>query len=189
MHFSDLEVINDDIVQPGHYVPRHEHRNMEIYGYVVTGTCHHIDNQGNNVLVPAGAVQQMSSGKGIIHTEGNPSDHPIRYLQLWIKPEVLNTPCEYTWHPFTREDRLNQFCNITQVIPIKQHSQILSTILTDSINYNLETSRRYYVYIVTGSGEVNCHPFEEGDGFSFVDENQLTITVEQESEILLFDLR
>ena len=40
MNYSDLQVINDDRVEPGHHVPRHLHQNMEIFGYVEIGRAH-----------------------------------------------------------------------------------------------------------------------------------------------------
>ena len=114
IHFSDLQTINDDRVQYAWQVPWHEHKNMEIFGYVVEGSSHHVDSLGNDVEVPAGAVQRMSSGKGISHTEGNTSNKPNRYLQLWIRPNVQNTEPRHDWLHFNREDKLNNFCNITE---------------------------------------------------------------------------
>ena len=68
IHYSDLQTINDDRVQYSWQVPWHEHKNMEIFGYVVEGSSHHVDSLGNDVEVPAGGVQRMSSGRGISHT-------------------------------------------------------------------------------------------------------------------------
>ena len=103
MNYGKLEVINDDTMQPKNFVPIHEHKNMEILGYVVTGPCYHNDNLRNQVSVPSGSVQHMSSGSGIWHTEGNMSDHPIHYLQIWMQPNVKDTPAEYTVFDFSRE--------------------------------------------------------------------------------------
>ena len=122
-NFSHLQTINDDRVQPGGHVPLHEHKNMEIFGYVVEGECRHTDNQGRSHNVPAGSVQRMSCGSGISHTEGNASDSPNRYLQLWIRPNVFDTDPEYGWHQFTREDKLNKFCDVTEKLPIKQDAR------------------------------------------------------------------
>ena len=83
-NFSNLQTINDDYVEPGGHVPNHEHKNMEIFGYVVKGACRHTDNFGNVIDIPAGAVQRMSAGTGIYHTEGNAGTETNRYLQLWI---------------------------------------------------------------------------------------------------------
>ena len=189
MNYSHLETINDDRVQYAWQVPWHEHKNMEIFGYVVEGSSHHVDSLGNDVEVPAGSVQRMSSGVGISHTEGNTSNTPNRYLQLWIRPNEFDTEPRYNWHQFTRLDKLNKFCNITEKLPIKQDAELLAGIFTSDFTYNLDTLRKYYLYVVTGTMSVNSIDLIEGDGLSFVDESVITITNAVESEIILFDLR
>ena len=189
MHFSDLQTINDDRVQYAWQVPWHEHKNMEIFGYVIRGSSHHVDSLGNDVEVPAGAVQRMSSGRGISHTEGNTANTPNRYLQLWIRPNEFDTEPRHDWHQFTREDKLNKFCNITEKLPIKQDARLLAGICTTDFSYTLDTSRKYYLYVVTGTITVNNIDLIEGDGLSYIDESVITITNANESEIILFDLK
>jgi len=188
MNFSHLQTINDDRVQPGGHVPEHEHKNMEIFGYVVEGMCRHTDSQGRVLDIPAGAVQRMSCGSGIRHTEGNASDKPNRYLQLWIKPNVLNTDPIHEWYQFTREDKLNKFCNITEKLPIKQDARLLAGIFNQDFNYQLDSNRNYYLYVISGTSTVNGLPLIEGDGLSFTQEHTLNITTPNETEIILFDL-
>ena len=189
MNYSDLQTINDDRVQYSWQVPWHEHKNMEIFGYVVEGSSHHEDSLGNDVEVPAGAVQRMSSGLGISHTEGNTANTPNRYLQLWIRPNEVDTEPSHDWYQFTREDKLNKFCNITEKLPIKQDARLLAGIFTSDFTHNLDTLRKYYLYVVTGSLTVNDLGLIEGDGLSFIDESFINITNANESEIILFDLR
>jgi len=189
MNFSDLQTINDDRVQYAWQVPWHEHKNMEIFGYVVEGSSHHVDSLGNDVEVPAGAVQRMSSGIGISHTEGNTADTPNRYLQLWIRPNEFDTEPRHDWHQFTRLDKLNRFCNITEKLPIKQDARLLAGVFTEDFSYHLDTLRKYYLYVVTGTVTVNELNLIEGDGLSYSDEPVITITNATESEIILFDLR
>jgi redox-sensitive bicupin YhaK (pirin superfamily) len=189
MNFSDLQTINDDRVQYAWQVPWHEHKNMEIFGYVVEGTSHHVDSLGNDVEVPAGAVQRMSSGRGISHTEGNTSDKPNRYLQLWIRPNELDTEPTHDWHQFTREDKLNRFCNITERLPIKQDARLLAGIFTQDYSFDINTNRKYYLYVVSGTVKANALDLIEGDGLSYVEESVITISDADESEILLFDLQ
>ena len=190
LNYSDLEVINDDILQPGFFVPEHRHANMEILGYVVDGPCEHADSHGNKYSVPSGTVQFMSTGVGIKHTEGNASDKPIRYLQLWIKPNQLNTQPKWQYRAFSREDKLNKFCPIAGNrggMPIKQNAQVYAGIFTEDFTHPL-SDRKYYVYIVTGSATINGIEASEGDGFAIEDETELSIT-KPDAEILLFDLR
>jgi redox-sensitive bicupin YhaK (pirin superfamily) len=188
MNYSDLQTINDDRVQYSWQVPWHEHKNMEIFGYVVEGSSHHVDSMGNDIEVPAGAVQRMSCGSGISHTEGNTADTPNRYLQLWIRPNVHDTEPQHNWHQFTREEKLNQFCDITAKLPIKQDTKFLAGIFTDYFMRFLQPERHYYLYVVTGQAQINGIDVIEGDGLSFEQETFLEITNPSESEIILFDL-
>lgn len=187
-NFSDLETINDDRVQPGGHVPEHLHMNMEIFGYVVEGTCRHTDSFGKSIDIPAGAVQRMSAGSGIRHTEGNASDKPNRYLQLWVRPNVFNTEPSHDWYQFTREDKLNKFCNITEKLPIKQDARLLAGIFTENFTFSLNENRNYYLYVVSGKSMVNGYPLIEGDGLSFTKEPKININTDTETEIVLFDL-
>ena len=187
-NFGHLRTINDDRVQPGGHVPIHEHQNMEIFGYVVEGVCRHTDSHGKVLDIPAGAVQRMSTGRGISHTEGNATETPNRYLQLWIEPNVLDTDPVHEWHQFTREDKLNKFCDVTEKLPIKQDARLLAGIFTENYEFILNPERKYYLYVVLGEATVNSIPLIEGDGLSFVEENVIRITSPQDVEIILFDL-
>jgi len=189
MNYSDLQTINDDRVQYAWQVPWHEHKNMEIFGYVVEGSSHHVDSLGNDVEVPAGAVQRMSAGSGISHTEGNTASTPNRYLQLWIRPNVLDTEPVHDWHQFTREDKLNQFCDITAKLPIKQDARLLAGIFTTEYEFALDIKRHYYMYIVSGTANVQSINVIEGDGLSFEREGLIKIVPTTETEIILFDLQ
>ena len=189
VNFSNLQTINDDRGQYQGCVPDHEHKNMEIFGYVVEGSCRHTDNLGNTFDIPAGAVQRMSAGSGIRHTEGNATDKPNRYMQIWIQPNVLDTEPIYDWYQFTREDKLNKFCDITEKLPIKQDAKLLSGIFTKDFTFELNNTRKYYLYVVLGKITINNISLIEGDGLSFIEENKIKITNSEESEVILFDLK
>lgn len=188
MNFGLLETINDDHVAPGYHVGRHIHTNREIFGYVVAGPCYHQDDANGVIEIPTGAVQRMSAGTGMAHSEGNGTDHPVRYLQLWIRSEQKNLPPVYSWHQFTRDDKLNRFCDITTQLPIRADARLLAGIFTDPYEFKLDSKRRYYAYVLRGTGTVNEQPFTEGDGFAYTDETRISLTVLTESEIILFDL-
>jgi redox-sensitive bicupin YhaK (pirin superfamily) len=94
----------------------------------------------------------------------------------------------YSWHQFTREDKLNKFCDITEKLPIKQDAKLLSGIFTEDFTFELNTTRKYYLYVVLGEATVNDLPLIEGDGLSFIEEDKIIITNSKESEIILFDL-
>lgn len=191
MNFSVLEVINDDRLQPGNMVPIHEHKDMEILGYVVDGPCYHNDNFHNVLKIPSGAVQRMSSGTGIWHTEGNVSDHPIHYLQIWMRPNKSGFPAKYDVWEFTREEKLNNFCPIASQngpIEIQSDAIVHAGIFTKNHTENLDVSRKYYLYIINGSATINGVESIMGDGYGLIDESVLEITNASDSEMLLFNL-
>lgn len=186
MNYSDLEVINDDILEPGGLVPNHEHKNMEILGYIVSGPATHTDSLGNTQDVPAGAVQFMSSGKSIWHTEGNNTDRPIRYLQLWIKPAVENTEPHWEYQTFDRTPNTLIHIAGTNGIKLKQDAEVYAGIFTEPFDY--AANRKCYVYIVQGTGTLNGIEYGEGDGFA-IDQELVTGIPTSTSELIVFDLR
>jgi len=192
IHFSDLEVINDDRVQPQNLVPIHQHCDMEILGYIIDGPCYHNDNLHNYGEAPSGCVQRMSSGTGIWHTEGNLSDHPIRYLQIWLRPNKHNFAANYDVMYFDRQDKLNRFCPIASdsgPIVIQSDAKLYAGIFTEDFNQELDASRKYYVYVVSGTVTINGIDTIKTGGFSFEQENLLEISNANNTELLLFNLR
>lgn len=84
--FGDLLVVNDDRVAAGSGFEAHPHRDMEIITYVRQGEIRHRDNLGHEGVTPAGSVQVMSAGTGIVHAEHASEVEPTVLYQIWITP-------------------------------------------------------------------------------------------------------
>src|SRR3989454_9053042 len=74
VQFGPLRVLNEDFVAPGAGFPPHPHRDMEIITIVLEGAVAHRDSTGGEGVTRAGDVQVMTAGKGVVHSEYNPSD-------------------------------------------------------------------------------------------------------------------
>ncbi len=64
--------------------PAHPHRGFETVTYLLDGHMLHEDHLGNRGDLKSGAVQWMSAGRGIIHSEMPQQEHGrMRGFQLW----------------------------------------------------------------------------------------------------------
>src|SRR5262245_66595124 len=65
--------------------PAHPHRGFETVTYMLDGHMRHEDHLGNRGELLSGAVQWMSAGRGIIHSEMPQQERGrMRGFQLWI---------------------------------------------------------------------------------------------------------
>ncbi|GAB0495740.1 hypothetical protein MMPV_007045 [Pyropia vietnamensis] len=111
--FGVLRVLNDDTVQGGRGFGKHPHRDMEIVTYVVSGGLRHADSTGNAETLPRGAIQYMSAGRGIMHSEANgATDKPLRFLQLWITPRVRGLPPAYGSRQVDAAERADRWVHL-----------------------------------------------------------------------------
>ena len=65
--------------------PEHPHRGFETVTYMLDGRMRHRDNHGNEGLLTPGAVQWMTAGRGLIHSEMPEQESGrMRGFQLWV---------------------------------------------------------------------------------------------------------
>src|SRR6185436_2663266 len=90
-HFGALRVLNDDQVAAGMGFGMHPHDNMEIITLVQEGALKHSDSMGNSSEMHPDEVQVMSAGKGVFHSEVNPSStEGTKLFQIWVFPDREN---------------------------------------------------------------------------------------------------
>lgn len=197
MGFRDLRVINDDHVAPGRGFGMHPHRDMEIFSYVLQGTLEHQDSMGNGRQLKRGEIQLMSAGRGVSHSEFNPSrDEQLHFLQIWITPSQCGIEPRYTaWRP-TREQS-----NAPKVLVISPDGRHGSAVIAqdaeihririqpgETVTHDVENGRGVWLHIAEGSSTLNGIDLKSGDGASTEKAGRLTLTAQTSTEALLFDL-
>ncbi len=84
-----LLVSNDDRVRAGTGFSTHPHRDMEIVTWVLSGELEHRDTLKNRGIIYPGLAQRMSAGRGIHHSEMNPSGTTdVHFVQMWVLPDT-----------------------------------------------------------------------------------------------------
>ena len=95
-HHGLLLVNNDDIVLPGTGFDTHPHQDMEIITWVLSGEMEHKDTTNHQGIIYPGLAQRMSAGRGIWHSEMNPSgDQPVHFVQMWVFPDTESVDPSY----------------------------------------------------------------------------------------------
>jgi len=197
MGFRALRVINEDRVQPGQGFGTHGHRDMEIITYILSGRLEHKDNMGNGSIIVPGDVQRMSAGRGVLHSEYNPSrDEPVHFLQIWILPDVQGIKPEYEQKHFEAAETRGRLRRLASPdgrdssVAIHQDASLYATRLDgqDSARHELPPGRGAYVHVVRGRAKVNGQTLDAGDAAAMESERAVTLGEGIGAEILLFDL-
>jgi quercetin 2,3-dioxygenase len=197
MGFRSLRVINEDYVHPGRGFPTHGHRDMEIITYVLEGGLGHKDSMGNGSVIRPGDVQRMSAGTGVMHSEANPSkEESVHLLQIWILPDKMGVEPSYEEKKFDDEGKRGRLRLVVSPdgqdgsVKIHQDARVYATVLdaAQQVTHELKPDRHAWVQVARGAIEVNGQPLKQGDGASISEERELTITGQEPSEVLLFDL-
>ncbi|HEX5755677.1 MAG TPA: pirin family protein [Arenimonas sp.] len=93
--------------RPGDYIagfPAHPHRGFETVTYMLDGRMRHKDNQGNEGLLTPGAVQWMTAGRGIVHSEMPEQEQGLmRGFQLWVNLPAKDKLCTPQYQEFSAE--------------------------------------------------------------------------------------
>jgi len=193
MGVSVLRVINDDMVMPGKGFEEHGHRDMEIISYVIEGSLKHEDSSGNNYLVPAGEIQRMSAGQGVMHSEFNASQtDKVKFLQIWIEPNVKGIKPSYEQKKLPQQGALTKLVTPNGevgTLSINQNASISRLVLEAGETFQLQTGARVgYLHLIKGEISVNGEAFKDGDAFSTDPEQEILITANTDIEALWFDL-
>jgi redox-sensitive bicupin YhaK (pirin superfamily) len=195
--FRDLVVINEDFVAPASGFPPHSHADMEIITYVIKGALEHRDSSGGHGVIRPGEVQKMSAGSGVTHSEMNPSpDEPVHLLQIWIRPASEGLRPYYEQKDFPEEERRGKLRlvaapeGVEGSVTLYQNVTLYNALLGagDEVRHEHAPGRHAWLQVVKGGVSLNGHSLKASDGAAVSNEEALTITADEESEVLLFDL-
>jgi hypothetical protein len=198
MGFRSLRVVNQDRVAPGAGFPTHPHRDMEIFSYVLEGALEHRDSMGNGRVLRPGEVQLMSAGRGVTHSEFNPSDREgLHFLQIWIQPREKGLVPSYTeWKPQASH---REAAKVLVISPdgrddsagIHQDAWVWRLRLSrgQAVEHELAAGRGAWLQLISGAVDFAGAAMQAGDGAAMERPGRLTLTARLPAEALLFDLR
>lgn len=196
MHYGVLRVMNDDIIQPHTGFDTHSHEDMEIITYIIRGELTHQDSMGNKEHLGRGAVQYLSAGTGITHSEKNEGDVEVHLIQTWILPKAKGLNPRYGSKVFDTETRHNRWLHLVgsdvtdSAIPIYQDANMYVSELDKdkSLTFELEENRQLYVKVMEGDAIINAIVHKEGDATEISGED-LSVSALSDVHVLLVEMR
>jgi redox-sensitive bicupin YhaK (pirin superfamily) len=196
--FSDLKLLNDDRVKGGGGFATHEHKDMEVFSYVLSGALQHQDSMGGGSVVPAGDVLTMSAGTGITHSEFNHSkSEPVHFLQIWMLPDRKGVTPRYGQRHFSGEEKRGRLRLIIspdgrdESLSFYQDTRVYAGLFDgdERAELRLDADRYAYVHVIRGSVALNGTPLNDGDGVRVRGERRLILSDGHQAEVLVFDMR
>ncbi|HUY11019.1 MAG TPA: pirin family protein [Candidatus Dormibacteraeota bacterium] len=172
LNWGALRVFNDDVIEAGQGFGKHPHRDMEILTYVLEGELEHRDSMGNIGVVGPGAVQYLSAGTGITHSEYNHSkERPVHLVQMWVLPHAANLAPRYGQIDYTLAERLGRWLPIATGestvdarIAIWQDATCYVARLADAaLPLELSRGRFGFLFVASGEAEIAGEHLSAGD--------------------------
>jgi quercetin 2,3-dioxygenase len=194
VQFRSLRVINEDRVAPGGGFPTHPHRDMEILTWILEGAIEHRDSSGGSGVIRPGELQHMTAGRGVMHSEFNPSrEKPVHLLQIWILPERKGLDPSYEQLSFPDAELRGKFALVAgpkAPVTIHQDANLYIARLDagTEAKQTLERGRHAWMQVARGAVELNGTKLKAGDGAAISDETEIGVRASEASEVLLFDL-
>ncbi len=199
IRFHSLNVMNNDVIEPGGGFKTHPHKDAEIFTYVMSGQLEHKDSMGNGAIIQAGDLQYMSAGSGVLHSEFNPSQETKTELyQIWLKPK------ESGGEPRYAEKKLSEAANANALTllfagqekgdatVIRQDAEISFGKLDAGRSLEVPANElpHSWVQLIDGELELLGETLKRADGLAISNHPEsFTVNARQSSSFLLFRLR
>jgi redox-sensitive bicupin YhaK (pirin superfamily) len=177
--YGPLRVMNDDIIKAHEGFGTHPHHDMEIITYILKGELTHQDSMGHKESLGRGAIQYMSAGRGVTHSELNEGEEDVHLIQTWILPSEKGLQPQYGSKVFSPDQRHNRWLHLVgpknsgSEITIYQDASMYVCELDaeETIDFHLQQGRSLYVKIMEGSANINGMFCQSGDAVEISEED------------------
>ncbi|HUQ52123.1 MAG TPA: pirin family protein [Gammaproteobacteria bacterium] len=180
--FVFLDHMGPAVFPPGHgiAVRPHPHIGLATITYLFEGEIMHRDSLGYRQLIQAGAVNLMTAGSGIVHSERASDDlnqtSRLHGIQSWIAlpRELEETEPTFLHYPaMTLPERSIDGCTVRVIMgsaygvqsPVLTYSPTLyfeATLPADRTLVLLDEAQERAVYVVAGSVAIGADVYGEG---------------------------
>ncbi len=187
-------------------VPPHPHIGLSTLTFLFEGAIMHRDSLGTKLEINPGAVNWMTAGKGVVHSERTPerlrtTDKKLHGLQIWValpkdleecEPSFSHIPQEEI--PHWKEDNIDIKLIAGEAFgkksPVPVHSKLYFIEIKSATSTSLDIGSNLYgesaMYILEGSVEVEGEVYGSKQFLVAKDGNICTFEIKENTTIYLF---
>jgi redox-sensitive bicupin YhaK (pirin superfamily) len=183
--FGPLIALNDDLLGRGEGYDEHEHADVVLVTWVVSGALAHRDADGESVL-GAGELAVTRAGTGIRHSE-RAADRATRFVQAWLRPDRPGgEPARRTTSPELGSGELVVVAGEDD-LGIAGAALRLAD-LSGGASVVVPAAPLRYLFVVTGALTRSslAEPLAAGDAFEVTAEHDLRVTAGVSTRLLVW---
>lgn len=184
----------------------HPHIGLSTLTYLFAGSIHHRDSIGTSLIIEAGAVNWMTAGKGIVHSERTPehlrdADQLMHGLQIWValpkhleqmEPEFFHADAADlpSWQEGDLQFRLIAGELMGKKSPVPVYSPLYMLELKSSTRQEVSLGAHLFgesgIYILEGGLESEGHVYGPKQLLVANDSQSCGFTLQEKSTVYLF---
>jgi redox-sensitive bicupin YhaK (pirin superfamily) len=173
--FGPLIALNDELLASGAGYDAHEHADVVLMTWVVSGALAHEDGTGR-VVQPAGELAVTRAGTGITHSE-RAAESATRFVQAWLRPgDVGGDPSRSTTTPDLTPGDLVVVAE-EETIGVPGAAYRIGQLPADA-TVTVPHAPLRYVFVATGALTRSslAEPLAAGDAFEITGDHDVTVT-------------
>lgn len=181
----------------------HPHIGLATVTYLFEGSLLHRDNLGSEQIIHPGAINWMTAGLGIVHSERTPmsarqNSSVLSGIQCWVAlpNQYEDTEPDFTHYPSTilpkfniKEIQFNLLLGkfLDHHSPVKVHSDLFYVEVKMPLNQilELEESREWAAYLVDGQLRIDNQIVEKHSLLIFKPEEKIILHALENSHLML----
>ena len=185
--FGPLVALNDELLGSRDGYDTHEHRDVVLVTWVVSGALAHTDPTGRTVQ-PAGQLAITRAGRGIAHSE-HAEGGAVRFVQAWLRPDGStdgDEPVRSTSTPDLEGDDLVVVAGADDLGIAGATYRIGD--LAAGATVTVPPAAKRYLFVATGAlvRSSLAEPLHAGDAFEVTGDHDLTVTTGVPTQLLVW---
>lgn len=195
--FGLLATFNEIRLPPGGVSAPHPGEEAETVTYVYQGALAQEGSTGSSGVVHAGEFQRMINGRGNHHKETNASRTDWAHIfRISLRPSEVGLGCAHEQKRFAAAQRHNLLCVVASPdgrkgsLRILQDALIYASVLDPGhhLIHELLPARSAWLHVIYGEATLQGIILTQGDGVGVTIEPSVSLTAQENTEILLVDL-